>query len=220
MDRDSTRRKGELERLLTAARLGEYPILLGTQMLAKGHHLPGVTLVGILSLDQGLHGVEFRATERMAQLLVQVAGRAGRAARAGTVLLQTRYPEHPLLLALLQQGYAGFAAQALIEREAAQLPPFSYQALLRADSRTSETAMEFLQQAATVAPALGAAELWGPAPAPLERRAARYRAQLLLQAPSRQIVQTVLNEWLPRVRDLNYPSQLRWSVDVDPQEGV
>ena len=164
IDRDSTRRKGELERLLAAAERAEFRILLGTQMLAKGHHFPGITLVGILDLDQGLYGSDFRATERMAQLLLQVAGRAGRAERAGTVLLQTRHPRHPLLTRLLHDGYGAFADDALAERAEARLPPFSHQALLRADSPKPEEALSFLRQALATAQPLAppSVELWGP----------------------------------------------------------
>jgi len=220
IDRDSTRRKGELERLLAAARRGDYPLLLGTQMLAKGHHLPGVTLVGILELDHGLYGSDFRAAERMAQLLVQVAGRAGRAERPGTVLVQTRHPSHPLLVRLLRDGYGAFADAALAERSEAGLPPFSHHALLRADSTQEQAAMTFLQAARAAAQPLAAPgiELWGPAPSSMERRAGRIRAQLLLQAPRRGLLQPLLQALLPRLRTLKPPRDLRWSVDVDPQE--
>ncbi|WP_058554221.1 primosomal protein N' [Thiohalocapsa sp. ML1] len=222
IDRDSTRRRGELERLLACAQRGEHRILLGTQMLAKGHHLPGVTLVGILDLDHGLYGSDFRATERMAQLLIQVAGRAGRAERAGTVLLQTRHPRHPLLALLLREGYGAFATAALRERLEAGLPPFSHQAMLRADSPEEQAALDFLTEVLAAARPLAPPELefWGPAPAQMERRAGRIRAQLLLQAPSRALLQRVLALLLPRLRALRRPTQLRWSIDVDPQESL
>ncbi len=222
IDRDNTRRKGELERLLAAARDGAYPILLGTQMLAKGHHLPGVTLVGILDLDHGLYGSDFRATERMAQLLIQVAGRAGRAERPGTVLVQTRHPDHPLLIRLLRQGYAAFAAAALSERAEARLPPFSFQALLRADSRTEQLALDFLRGARTLALALepGPVEIWGPAPASMERRAGRYRAQLLLQCKERGPLHGLIDRLLPVLRSQSKRHRLRWSIDIDPQESL
>ena len=218
IDRDSTRRKGELERLLSAAERGEFRILLGTQMLAKGHHLPGITLVGILDLDHGLYGSDFRATERMAQLLVQVAGRAGRAERPGTVMLQTRHPRHPMLTRLLRDGYGAFADAALAERGEAALPPYSYQALIRADSPHEQAAMDFLRQALAIAQPLAppVVELWGPAPAQMERRAGRIRAQLLLQAPDRALLQDLLSTLLPPLRALTVPRHLRWSVDVDP----
>ena len=222
IDRDSTRRKGELERQLAAARRGEYRILLGTQMLAKGHHLPGITLVGILDLDHGLYGSDFRATERMAQLLVQVAGRAGRAERPGTVMLQTRHPQHPLLTLLLRDGYGAFADAVLTERAEAMLPPFSHQALVRADSPREQQAMDFLAQALSIAQPLAppTMEFWGPAPAQMERRAGRIRAQLLLQAPNRALLQGLLGALLPHLLALPTPRQLRWSIDVDPQESL
>ncbi|MBK5938615.1 primosomal protein N' [Halochromatium roseum] len=222
IDRDNTRRKGELERLLAEARDGAYPILLGTQMLAKGHHLPGVTLVGILDLDHGLYGSDFRATERMAQLLIQVAGRAGRAERPGTVLVQTRHPDHPLLMRLLRQGYTAFAAAALSERAEAGLPPFSFQALLRADSRTEQLGLDFLRDARALALALepGPVEIWGPAPASMERRAGRFRAQLLLQCGQRGPLHALIDRLLPALRAQVNNRKLRWSIDIDPQESL
>lgn len=218
IDRDSTRRRGELDRLLTAVRRGEILILLGTQMLAKGHDFPGVTLVGILDLDQSLYAADFRAPERTAQLIVQVAGRAGRADREGRVILQTRHPRHPLLQSLLREGYPGFAEVALAEREAARLPPFSFLALLRADAPAPEPPMDFLRQARALAePWRGERiELLGPAPAPMERRAGRYRAQLLVECEARLLLQRFLDPWVMALRALPRPGGLRWSVDVDP----
>jgi primosomal protein N' (replication factor Y) len=219
IDRDSTR-GGGLRRLLEGARRGDYPILIGTQMLAKGHHLPGVTLVALIDLDQGLFGADYRAPERMAQLIVQVAGRAGRAERPGRVVLQTRHPDHPLLTALLQGGYATFAQGALAERRAAALPPFVFQALLRADGREPQAATEVLTRAAALARGIGAegVALWGPVPAPMERRAGRYRAQLLTQAVTRAVLQRFLASWIVELRALKVQAGVRWSLDVDPQE--
>ncbi len=220
IDRDSTRRKGRLETLLSEIREGRHALLLGTQMLAKGHHFPGVTLVGVLDVDQGLMGADFRAAERMAQLIVQVAGRAGRAERAGRVLIQTRHPDHPLLQTLVHTGYGAFAARALAEREAAQLPPFAYQALLRAESTRPESPARFLQEALSVARTLAPAEvdLWGPVPAPMERRAGRFRAHLLVQCPQRSGLHRLLSVWVPRLPELEAAGSVRWSLDVDPQE--
>ncbi|MBK5931875.1 primosomal protein N' [Halochromatium salexigens] len=222
IDRDSTRRKGDLERLLAAAREGAYPLLLGTQMLAKGHHLPGVTLVGILDLDHGLYGSDFRATERMAQLLIQVAGRAGRAEQPGTVMLQTRHPDHPLLIRLLRQGYGAFADAALAERAEAALPPFSFQALVRADSRVAQRALDFLREARARVLALdaGPVQVWGPAPASMERRAGRFRAQLLLQCAQRAPLHALIDRLLPSLRALSNTRTVRWSLDIDPQESL
>jgi primosomal protein N' (replication factor Y) len=220
VDRDSTRRKGALGRVLTAAREGEVQLLLGTQMLAKGHHFPGVTLVGILDVDQGLYGADFRSPERMAQLVIQVAGRAGRAERPGRVVLQTRHPDHPLLLTLQRQGYGAFARAALEERREAALPPFAHQALLRAESREPTEAIDFLAAAAEAARDLRDAEvqLFGPVPAPMERRAGRHRAHLLAQSAGRPALQRFLADWVIAIRGLKGSRGLRWSLDVDPQE--
>jgi primosomal protein N' (replication factor Y) len=220
IDRDSTRRKGELERILGAARCGEIPLLLGTQMLCKGHHFPGVTLVGILDLDQGFYGADFRSPERMAQMIVQVAGRAGRGQHPGRVVLQTRHPDHPLLLSLRRGGYPAFASLALEERRQAGLPPFSYQALMRAESVDQAAATRFLRSAVREAEGLAGKDitLLGPIPAPMERRAGRYRAQLLAQTLVRSVLQEFLESWLMRVRAIKGGSRVRWSLDVDFQE--
>ncbi len=222
LDRDSTRRQGALEQVLEAARRGEIQILLGTQMLAKGHDLPGVTLVGILELDQALYAADFRAAERAAQLIIQVAGRAGRADRPGRVLLQTRHPDHPLLQLLLRGGYSDFARAALAERAAAELPPFSHLALMRTEAPTAGEALAFLQQARTLGeqlrPEPSPVLLLGPVPAPLERRAGRHRAQLLIQGAKRPLLQRFLQDWLPEVRAIRCSRRLRWSLDVDPRD--
>lgn len=218
IDRDNTRRKGSLEKMLQMARSGKSRLLLGTQMLAKGHHFPDVTLVGILDADGGLYGTDFRASERMAQLIVQVAGRAGRAQRAGEVCIQTHHPDHPLLRLLLTEGYSGFAQAALAERQAAQLPPHASLALLRAEAVSREMPWSFLEQARDLAQADGApgVELWGPVPAPMERRGGRYRAQLVLQANRRKDLQRLLKNWVQRLGKLKGARKVRWSVDVDP----
>ncbi|MEX0730162.1 MAG: primosomal protein N' [Aquisalimonadaceae bacterium] len=220
IDRDSTRRKGAMEALLERARSGDARILLGTQMLAKGHHLPDVTLVGILDCDQGLFGADFRAPERLAQLVIQVAGRAGRAERPGEVLLQTHHPEHPLLVTLLQNGYGVFAANALAERRQTALPPFSHMALLRAEAVQPEPPHTFLEQARLLGEqqAMTGAMLMGPVPAPMERRAGRYRAQLLLQSADRGTLQRLLAVLAPQLHGLADARKVRWSLDVDPQE--
>ncbi|QGU34054.1 primosomal protein N' [Thermochromatium tepidum] len=222
LDRDSTRRRGELGRVLDAVHRGEIQILLGTQMLAKGHDFPGVTLVGVLELDQALYASDFRAAERIAQLIVQVAGRAGRAERPGRVVLQTRHPEHPLLQSLLREGYSGFAEAALRERAEAELPPYSHLALARAESPNPEDALAFLRQAHELGERLaadsGAIQLLGPIPAPMERRAGRHRAQLLIQCAERPRLQGFLTRWVNEVRTLPRRKGLRWSLDVDPRD--
>ncbi|MCW8905048.1 primosomal protein N' [Sedimenticola sp.] len=220
IDRDTTRRKGSLDQLLNGIRKGKYSLLLGTQMLAKGHHFPDVTLVGILDVDQGLFGADFRAAERMAQLIIQVAGRAGRAEKPGRVLIQTRHPDHPMMQLLVRQGYAAFASEMLAEREAAVFPPFSYQALLRAEAPRESAPREFLEEACSLAETLarGRVELWGPVPAPMERRAGRFRAHLLLQSDQRADLQRLLTPWVRQLATLKSARRVRWSIDVDPQE--
>ena len=220
MDRDSTRRKGSMEALLDSVRRGKRRILVGTQMLAKGHDFPNVTLVGILDADQGVFGVDFRASERMAQLIIQVAGRAGRADRPGEVLIQTHHPQHPLLTHLVREGYSSFAAAALAKRRVAGLPPFAAMALLRAEATTSAAPRAFLGiTAPSSAPACGRqVQLLGPVAAPMERRAGRYRAQLLLLAMQRALLQQALTTTLPALNALKEARRVRWSIDIDPAE--
>jgi primosomal protein N' (replication factor Y) len=222
IDRDSTRRKGSLRQLLDDALSGRHRILLGTQMLAKGHHLPDVTLAAVLDGDQGLFGADFRAGERMAQLITQVAGRAGRAAQAGEVLIQTYHPDHPLLRTLLTEGYHRFAADALVERREAELPPYVNLALLRAEATATQAPPRFLEDALRLADELNVAgvTLLGPVPSPMERRAGRYRAQLLLQAAQRADLHRLLDAWLPPLGQLPAARKVRWSIDVDPMEMV
>jgi primosomal protein N' (replication factor Y) len=218
IDRDTTRRKGELDRLLGQARSGASRLLLGTQMLAKGHHFPNVTLVGILDADHGLFSTDFRASERMAQLIVQVAGRAGRHERPGEVLIQTCHPEHPLLQLLITQGYPAFARAALTERRTAQMPPVTSMALLRAEAPAADTAMGFLAsiQQRIRATGLPGVDVWGPVPATMERRAGRFRAQLLLQSERRGDLQRLLSTLVRQLEQSREARQVRWSVDVDP----
>lgn len=222
IDRDSTARKGAMEQLFGTINRGEPCLLVGTQMLAKGHHFPRVTLVAILDADGGLFSADFRASERMAQLIVQVAGRAGRAEEPGRVIIQTHLADHPLLVQLTEQGYFAFAEQALSERRAAGLPPFSHLALLRAEAHRPGQAEEFLEQACSLAERLldelqlGGIELLGPVPAPMERRAGRYRAQLLLQGNSRAPLHRLMSAWLVQLEQLPGGRAVRWSLDVDP----
>jgi len=218
VDRDATSRKGSLEGLFARLQAADAALLVGTQMLAKGHHFPRVTLVGVLDADGGLYSADFRSTERMAQLLVQVAGRAGRGDRSGRVLIQTRYPDHPLLQTLVRRGYRAFAAEALREREAAGMPPFSHQAILRADATRMDYARTFLEQVVAWAGGLDIAgvELWGPVPAPMARRAGRHRVHLLLQAAQRDALHSLLRALPPFAAGLPAAKRVRWSLDVDP----
>ena len=220
IDRDVIRRRGDMEEALASVADGRSRILLGTQMLTKGHDFPDVTLVVVLAADQGLFGSDFRASERLAQQIVQVAGRAGRGDRPGEVLIQTAYPEHPLLKCLITEGYEGFAALALEERRAAGWPPYSHLALLRADSPQRAEAFGFLHAAETVVPAARdrKVRVLGPAPATMARRAGRHRAQLLVESPLRGALQAFLADWVEELVKLRVPRSLRWSLDVDPAE--
>ncbi|MCB1735531.1 MAG: primosomal protein N' [Gammaproteobacteria bacterium] len=222
IDRDSTRRKGALHDALDEAQSGRARILVGTQMLAKGHHFPNVTLVGIVDADGGLFGADFRAAERMAQQVVQVAGRAGRAERRGEVLIQTHSPDHPLLNTLIHADYATLAQSLMDERRAAELPPFSALALLRAEAHDLQIAQHFLRSARHEAERIGIAGvlILGPAPAAMARRAGKHRVQLLLQAPERAPLHRLIPGLLKRLDFLPSMRKVRWTLDVDPIEVV
>src|SRR5205085_599241 len=196
LDRDVVRRRGELEEVMRRMASGEARILVGTQMVTKGHDFPNVTLVVVLNADQGLFSTDFRAPERVAQTIVQVAGRAGRGTKPGEVMIQTEYPEHPLLRSLLDHGYDGFARAALAERAAAGWPPFAHVAALRASAGALATATDFLRQARELARVPRGLKLLGPAPAAMAKRAGRYHAQLLLEARERAPLHRTLDEWL------------------------
>jgi len=219
IDRDNTRRKGQLDRYLEQIRQGHYRILLGTQMLAKGHHFPDVTLVGLLDVDGALFSADYRAPEKLAQLLVQVAGRAGRASKPGQVVVQTHHPEHPLLQELTNNGYADFARDALEERRQTQLPPYSFQALLRAEATGEQLPQQFLQQLAdTLRSWPLPLEVLGPMPAPMPRRAGKYRWQLLLQSLERGPLHQACAALHQSGADNPLARQVRWSIDIDPQD--
>ena len=228
IDSASTRRKDALEKHF--AELGTQPgILVGTQMLAKGHDLPNLTLVAVVGIDEGLFSADFRAGEKLAQLLIQVAGRAGRAEKRGEVILQTHHPEHPLLLTLIHGGYHAFVETELAVREAAGFPPFAHLALLRAEAQHADAPMQFLQAAkhalqqhalqpfaATRGDDHAGLALNGPVAAPMPRRAGMYRAQLLLTAPTRRTLHQALDAALPAIHALPDARKTRWSLDVDP----
>jgi len=220
LDSDTTRRRSTLPAALARVKAGAPLVLVGTQLLAKGHHFPHVTLVGVLDADSGLLSSDFRAPERLAQMLVQVAGRAGRAQKPGRVLVQTHQPGHPLLARLLRDGYGAWARDALTERQDAELPPWSQLAILRAESARETTAMDWLENTKLAAAALlgrgSPVLLMGPAPAPMVRRGGRFRAQLLVQAPGRADLHAFLAGWLPGIEADPESRRVRWSIDVDP----
>ena len=220
IDSDSTRLKGTMDAALARAMSGDARILVGTQMLSKGHHFPNLTLVGVINADQGLFSTDFRGGERLAQSLIQVAGRAGRERRQGEVIVQTAFATHPFWHRLLTGGYADVAEFSLAEREAAAWPPFSRLALIRASAVQRQHTHQFLEAARKRAEKLGAdnVRLLGPVSAPMERRAGRYRAQLLLQSGSRQALHELLNRLVAALETLPAARRVRWSVDVDPIE--
>ena len=219
VDRDSTARRGALKGMLDQVRSGEIDVLVGTQMLAKGHDYPRLTLVGVLDTDSALFSADFRASERLFSQLVQVAGRAGRAERPGEVLIQTDFPTHPLYAAVAHSSYARFADEALEERRIAGFPPFAHLALLRAESKKSGEAAAFLKLAARVARRLASrgVEVFDPVPAALERKAGFERAQLLVRSRSRAALQPFLQAWKAALA-AKAMRNVRWSLDVDPQE--
>ncbi|MDP2144826.1 MAG: primosomal protein N' [Gallionella sp.] len=217
VDRDSTRNKRAWQTMREQIHANEVDILVGTQMLAKGHDFPALTLVGVLNPDSALYSSDFRAPERLFAQLAQVAGRAGRADKPGEVLIQTAFPDHPLYRALQQHDFDGFAAAQLAERQMAGFPPFMFQTMLRAEARDENEAFGFLNKARTAAVELKMeVEILGVVPAALPRRASHVRAQLLIQANTRKALQQFLRAW--RIDELPGAQKLRWSLDVDPQE--
>ena len=219
IDRDSTRRKGSMERMIKEITTGKADILIGTQMLAKGHHFPRLTLVGIIDADAGLLSTDFRASERLAQLIVQVSGRAGREDRPGVVFIQTHFPEHPLLQTLVAQGYDQFAGLLLAERKKAQLPPYSYLALLGAEAAGREAAEKFLHEARNRLKQYSAdLRIFGPVNAPIEKRRGRYRNQLLIQSANRNVLRKAMAQWCRLLESIPGANRTRWSLDIDPQD--
>ncbi len=218
VDSDSTRLKGSMDEALSAAALGEADILVGTQMLSKGHHFPKLTLVGVINADQGLFGTDFRSDERMAQSIVQVAGRAGREQMRGEVLVQTAFPQHPFWPLLVGESYHGVAVRALAERAATGWPPYSRLAVIRAAAHRREDAHAFLDRARRriAALRLDAVRALGPVDASMARKAGRYRAQLLLQSADRAALHSLLRQLRPELEADRAGRKVRWSIDVDP----
>ncbi len=220
VDSDSMQGKGSMQTLVEDINNGKPCILLGTQMLTKGHHFPGVSLVAVIDADTLLFSADFRGEERMAQLLTQVAGRAGRAELPGSVLLQTHYPDHPALLAMLSTSYAEQARELLKRRHETGMPPAGQLVVLRTDCPNAEYGEQFLQKLRErSAPHLpGGARLIGPLPSPMQRRAGKYRCQLLLCAPNRRAAQTAASVLVANAEELPSRHGLKWSIDIDPQD--
>ncbi|MGF1548422.1 MAG: primosomal protein N' [Thiotrichales bacterium] len=218
LDRDATRRKGELEARLAEIARGDFRIIIGTQLLAKGHDFPNLTLVGVIDVDQGLFSTDFRAPERLVQQVLQVGGRAGRGSSAGEVILQTHQPDHPLLRQLLSADYPALAESMLHLRQAAGWPPYRNLALIRASAPQADDAERFLDELATLAraEAENALEVLGPVPAPLARKAGRHRFLLLLRSDERRDLHRLLRPLKVQAGALKSARAVRWSVDVDP----
>jgi primosomal protein N' (replication factor Y) len=216
IDRETTRRRDAFEQLLDNLAQDAPAILVGTQMLAKGHDLPNLTLVAIVGVDEGLLSVDFRSGERLAQLVVQVAGRAGRARKPGRVLLQTHHPDHPLLRTLLAQGYASAAKELLAERRQTGLPPYGHQVLLRCEAHQRAAVDAFLSEACAALPDTSKLQIAGPMPAPMPLRAGRQRGQLLIEAANRRDLHAAVRPWSMQLAQLPSARKVRWSLDVDP----
>jgi primosomal protein N' (replication factor Y) len=218
IDRDTTRRKEAWPAMRNKIHAGDTDIMIGTQIMAKGHDFPSLSLVGVLNADSLLYSSDYRAPERLFALLTQVGGRAGRGASEGEVLVQTEFPHHPLYSALRNHDYRGFAAAVLAERRQAGFPPFVHQALLRAQAPRLDTALEFLRDAAQLGGRLSRnVTIYDPVPAAMVRRAGRARAQLLVQAETRAHLQAFLDSWHAQLAARRSTSA-RWSLDVDPVE--
>ncbi len=222
IDRDTMRRKGAMDETFAAIRDGTVDILIGTQMLAKGHDFSRVSLVGIVDADNQLFSTDFRAEEKLAQLVIQVAGRAGRAEVPGEVLIQTHQPHHELLQTLLRSGYDRFANQALEERRAAALPPYVPMALIRAESPSPKMPLKFLTELTARVKAQGTRglEILGPIPAAMEKRAGRYRAQVMITARGRRVLATSVKTFVEMSDKVPSRRNVRWSVDIDPQDTI
>ena len=222
VDRDTTRRKQAMQAVVDQVNLGEPCILIGTQLLAKGHHFPNVTLVAILDADGGLFSPDFRAPEKMGQLITQVAGRSGRGEKPGTVILQSHHCDHPLIATLTRQGYSAFSEELIRERQLTQLPPYRHMALIRAEAVNSEAAVQFLnfvrQCAERLLPATNKTSYLGPLPAPMEKRSGRFRHQLSIICSERPALQKMMAALCQELEQSQLAKRVRWSIDVDPQD--
>ncbi len=221
IDRDTTRHKGAMDGFVRRIHSGEAAILVGTQMLAKGHHFPRVTLVAVLDADAGLCSTDFRGPERTAQMLMQVAGRSGRADQGGQVMIQTHNPDHPLLQLLIQDRYRQLSEKILDERRLLQLPPFGFLGVVRCDATDADSPERLLQQLRqAIASIPGCPDLIGPLAPPIARRAGRYRSQLLLKHPQRNLLHHCLKQAVDWMQQHAKGHAMRWSVDMDPQDFI
>jgi primosomal protein N' (replication factor Y) (superfamily II helicase) len=220
IDRDTTRKKNAMHDHLEKIHSGDVDILVGTQMLAKGHHFPNVTLTGIVDADRGLFSTDFRAAERLAQLFIQVSGRTGRGKKKGTVVVQTHNPEHPLFNQLIEHGYHFHAESLLKERQLSSLPPYAHMAFLRAEAHNANDAKRFINDAMNQLSLLTekTLQLFGPIPAIIEKRSGRYRYQLIIQSSNRKTLHAHLDSWLNQLDNLKSGKKVRWSLDIDPQD--
>jgi primosomal protein N' (replication factor Y) len=218
IDRDTTRRKRAFETHLEKINSGEPCIIVGTQMLAKGHDFSNLAFVGILDVDVGLLSLDFRATEHLAQLLIQVSGRAGRSDHKGEVSIQTRYPNHPMFNFIRSSHYAQYASTLLKEREKTQLPPYSHQALICANSKNKNNAEKFLNEVADLLNNIDidSVEVWGPVPAVIEKKANYYYFNLYLQSINRNQLHRVIKTFYKHLEEINVKTSVRWFLDVDP----
>jgi len=218
LDRDSTQKKDSLPTLLNTIATGKVQLIVGTQMLAKGHHFPNLTLVGIINIDHHLYSGDFRSLERMGQLITQVSGRAGRAERPGKVILQTHQPQHPLLQCLLSEGYTHFSEKILNVRQQSTLPPYSHLTLLRAQSASAKLTQHFLStiKAELIKSRIADIHYLGPVPAPIEKKAGKFRGQLLIKSSTRQPMKSILPILSNLMETLKKPAGLQYSLDVDP----
>lgn len=216
IDRDSTRAKHAMNAFVDRIRSNEPAVLVGTQMIAKGHHFPNVTLVVIKEMDAAFFSVNFRSAEKTGQLILQVGGRAGREDKPGTVAIETCVPHQPMFRQLIDEGYAAFADELLVEREQHGLPPYHHHAVLRAESPQRQTALAFLESVAAALPGTPSAEVLGPVPASMERRAGRFRGQLLFSAAERRPLHDLVSRAIGIAEQAPLNRQVRWSIDVDP----
>tara|TARA_B100000427_G_scaffold121954_1_gene101537 strand:+ start:72 stop:872 length:801 start_codon:yes stop_codon:yes gene_type:complete len=221
IDRDSTRKKNQLNEILSQIGSGEKCIMIGTQMIAKGHHFPNITLVAIIDADTGLFSADFRGQEYMAQTITQVSGRAGRARLIGEVLIQTRHASHITLQTLIKGGYDDFSRSILEERKAGEMPPFAKLALIKANAQSMSTSLDFLVKCGVIVKEINQkyaskVDLIGPYPAPLEKQGGKFRAHLLLKSKTVVTMQQLLRELVARLDKIKRKASLQWHLDVDP----